>query len=175
MNRKLLRTITMLSLLIPIHSIGQLKPGSENEQSLLKKSEILDLMSQVGKLPAQQQNEKIEQLWTSDGGSKTPRSDFLYCAGFAYLDRYKAQACLGRAFENGYGIVQDYSDAYVWYTIALEHPIEDSAVREKIQAGKDRVKMTLLSVYPAPSDFELEELVKNKKEKIAQYQAEIGK
>ena len=173
MIRKLLLAITIISALAPPFSIGQLNPASENERSLLKKSEILDLMTQVGKVPARQQDEKIEQLWTSDGGSKTPRSDFLYCAGFAYLDRYKAQACLGRAFENGLGIVQDYSDAYAWYAIALEHPIEDTAVRDHIQAGKDRVKMTLLSVYPAPSDFELEELVKNQKEKIALYMKEI--
>jgi hypothetical protein len=31
------------------------------------------------------------------------------------------------------------------------------------------------SVYPAPSDYELEDLVKKQKEKIVEYAAEAGK
>ena len=173
MIMKLLLVITIISILTPLSAVGQLNPASENERTLLHKQEIIDLMIQTGRMPVQEQNEKIDRIWANNGGSETPRSDFLYCSGLAYLDHYKAQACLGRAFEKGQGIVQDYSDAYVWYAVALDHPIEDKAAREEIQAGKDRVKMILVSVYPAPSDFELEELVKKQKENIAQYQEEI--
>lgn len=173
MTKKLLLTV-MIFLLMPISVPGQLNPVSEDEKSLLNKSEILDLMLRLERMSIQQRNEKIDRLWANDDGGRTPRSDFLYCSGFAYLDHFKAQACLGRAFEKGQGIVQDYSDAYVWYTIALDHSIEDNAVRDKIQAAKSQVKMTLTSVYPAPSDFELDELVKKQKEKIVQYQKEIA-
>ena len=175
MTKKLLMTIAIIFVLSPISVIGQINPASEDEKSLLHKSEIIDLLTQVGRMSPQQQNDKIEELWANDSAGETPRSDFLYCSGFAYLDHFKAQACLGRAFENGHGIVQDYMDAYIWYTIALDHPIEDTAIKEKIQIAKDRVKMTLISVYPAPSDYELEDAVKKQKEKIVQYQAGIHK
>jgi len=172
--KKLLLTLTLVLVLVPISGLSQINPASEDEKSLLNKSEIIDLMTQVGRMLIQQRNEKIDRLWANDDDGKTPRSDFLYCSGLAYLDHFKAQACLGRAFENGHGIVQDYSDAFVWYTIALDHSIEDNAVRDKIQEARDRVKMTLISVYPAPSDYELEDAVKKQKEKIKQYQEEIS-
>lgn len=173
--KKLLPTLTLILVLTPISALSQANPASENEKSLLNKSEIIDLMTRLERMPAQERNEKIGQIWANDGAGKTPRSDFLYCSGFAYLDHYKAQACLGRAFEDGFGIVEDYMDAYVWYAIALDHAIEDAAFKEKIRAAKERVKMTLVSVYPAPSDYELDDAVKQQKEKIAQYQAEIVK
>jgi hypothetical protein len=167
--------LLLTTCIAPITVLGQgLKPASESERTLLNKSEIIELMIQAGQMSNQQQEEKIDQLWASDT-SKTPRSDFLYCAAIAYLDNYKAQACLGRAFENGSGIVSNLSDAYVWYAIALDHPVEDVNVKETIQARRDHVKQTLRSVYPAPSDYELEDLVKNQKEKIEEYAAEAGK
>jgi len=173
MLKKLLLTLTMILALASLCAFGQIKPASEEERTLLHKEEIIDCMIQAGRMSPDEQKDKVDRLWANDGGSQTPRSDFLYCYGFAYLDHYKAQACLGRAFENGIGIVQNYTDAYVWYTIALDHPVEDEAVWEKIETAKERVKMTLFSVYPAPSDFELDELVKKQKENIAQYQEEI--
>jgi len=167
MIKKLLLTITMM---LPVAVLAQeIKPASESEKTLLNKSEIIDLIKQVGQMSPQQRNEKIKQLCATDADSKTPRSDFLYCSAFAYLDHYKAQACLARAFENGRGIIQSYTDAYVWYTLALEHPIEDAGIKEKIQAGQDHIKMMLFSVYPAPSDYELEDEVKTQKEKIEEY------
>ena len=174
MIKKLLPTITTILLLAPISVLAQVNPASEDEKSLLHESEIIDLMARLRQMPPQQQKEKIDELWTNDSGDKTPRSDFLYCSGFAYLDNYKAQACLGRAFENGRGIVQDNMDAYVWYTIALDHPIDDMNFKEKLQSSQTHVKQVLVSVYPAPSDYELEEAVKKQKEKIEQYRAEIS-
>jgi len=167
-------TLVLIITLTPITVFGQdLKPASENERTLLNKSEIIELITQAVKISNQQQKEKIEQLWTADS-SKTPRSDFLYCSAFAYLDNYKAQACLGRAFENGIGIVSNLTDAYVWYAVALDHPIDDVSIKDTIQAGRARVKQMLISTYPAPSDYELEDLVKKQKEQIKQYPAEAG-
>jgi len=174
MQRKFFLTPIIALICIPTITIGQeIKPASESEQTLLNKSEIIELMIQAGQMPGQQQEEKIDRLWASDT-SKTPRSDFLYCTAFAYLDNYKAQACLGRAFEHGLGVVSDLTDAYVWYTIALEHSADDEDLKEKAAAGQTRVKMMLMSVYPSPSDFELEDLVKKQKGKIEEYSAEAG-
>ncbi|MBN2320640.1 MAG: hypothetical protein JXR49_16290 [Acidobacteria bacterium] len=171
--KKTILILTLILVLAPISVLAQINPASEDEKSLLHESEIIDLMARLEQMPVQQQKEKIEQLWANDKGSKTPRSDFLYCSGFAYLDHYKAQACLGRAFENGRGIVQDNMDAYIWYTIALDHTIDDAAFKEKLQARQTHIKQVLVSVYPAPSDYELEDAVKKQKEKIEQYTAEI--
>jgi hypothetical protein len=160
---------------VPITAFGQeIKPESESERTLLNKSEIIELMIQAGQMSDQQREEKIDQLWASDT-SKTPRSDFLYCTAIAYLDNYKAQACLGRAFENGNGIVGNLPDAYVWYSVALDHPIDDVNFKNTIQTRRDHVEQMLHSVYPAPSDYELEDLVKTQKEKIEEYAAEAGK
>jgi hypothetical protein len=176
MQRKFFLTLIIALICIPTITIGQeIKPASESERTLLNKSEIIELMIQAGQMPGQQQAEKIDQLWAANDNSKTPRSDFLYCTAFAYLDNYKAQACLGRAFENGNGIVSDLSDAYVWYSVALDHPIDDVNIKKTIQAGRLRVNQMLHSTYPAPSDYELEDLVKKQKEKIAEYTAEAGK
>ena len=173
MIKKLLLAITTILLLAQISVLAQINPASEEEKSLLHESEIIDLMARLEQMSPQQQKEKIDELWADDSGDKTPRSDFLYCSGFAYLDNYKAQACLGRAFENGHGIVQDNMDAYIWYTIALDHPIDDKAFKEKVQASQTHIKQVLVSVYPAPSDYELEEAVKKQREKIEQYRAEL--
>jgi TPR repeat protein len=168
--------LILTTAIAPIAALGQgLKPASESERTLLNKSEIIELMIQAGKMPGQQQAEKIDQLWAAGDNSKTPRSDFLYCTAFAYLDNYKAQACLGRAYENGNGIVSNLPDAYVWYSVALDHPIDDANVKDTIQTGRDHVAQMMHSVYPAPSDYELEDLVKKQKEKIVEYAAEAGK
>ena len=177
MFKQLLLTATItLSITLALNAAtGQeIKPASESEQTLLNKSETIALMNQVKSMSSQQQKEKINQVWVTDTNSKTPRSDFLYCSAFAYLNDYKAQACLARAFENGRGIGSNLTDAYVWYTIALEHSINDAALKSDIESGQARVKTMLLSVYPAPSDFELEEAVKKQKEKVEEYRAEAG-
>jgi len=177
MYRKFILAVTIpLALTLALMTaIGQeIKPASESEQTLLNKSETIALMNQVKSMSSQQQKEKINQVWMADTNSKTPRSDFLYCSAFAYLNDYKAQACLARAFENGRGIVSNLTDAYVWYTIALEHSANDAALESEIESGQARVKTMLLSVYPAPSDFELEEAVTNQKEKIEEYAAGAG-
>ncbi len=177
MNRLyLFAIIAALSIaLIPPAAIGQdFGIDSENDKTRLNTDEITKLMIQVGRLPVPEQNSRMDRLWKNPSGSQTPRSDFLFCVGLAYLGNYKAQAYLGGAFEHGRGIVSDSYESYVWYTIALENPIDDEEVEQKVREGKDRVKLGLISVYPAPSNQELEELVTGQKGRITEYQADIG-
>jgi hypothetical protein len=164
------KLLLMIALILPITVFGQeIKPASESEHTLLNKSETIALIKQVAPMPVAKQKEKVAQLWAADADSKTPRSDFLYCTAFAYLNYPQAQACLARAFENGHGIVSNLTDAYVWYTVALENPAISSDLKDKVEAEQTRIKMTLFSVYPTPTDFELEEAVKKQQELIKEY------
>ena len=154
--------------------VGQdLKAVSENEQTRLSRDEITKLMIQVGSVPVAEQNRKIDLLWADKAGDKTPRSDFLFCMGMAYLGNYKAQAYLGRAFEAGKGIVIDFYESYVWHSIALSNAVDDREAEQKIQSDKDRIKQLLVSVYPSPSDQELDELIEARKQEITECMAEI--
>jgi hypothetical protein len=160
--------------LLPTTVSGQgLKAESENDQTRLSKDEITRLMIQIGRVPVVEQDHKIEGIWRDQSGSKTPRSDFLFCVGLAYLGNHKAQACLGRAYEKGIGIVQDPTEAYVWYSIALDNPIDNKELKEKIQADRQRIKQGLVSMYPAPSDEDLADLVEAQKHRMTEYLAEI--
>jgi hypothetical protein len=161
--------------LIPSSAGGQdFGAESEKEKTRLDKDEITKLMIQVGRMPVPEQNSRMDRLWKDPSGSETPRSDFLFCAGLAYLGNYKAQACLGGAYENGRGIVSDSYESYVWYTVALDNPIDDPEAVQNIKEARDRVKFGLISVYPAPSDQELDKLVTTQKDRISEYQAETG-
>ena len=75
--------------------------------------------------------------------------------------------------ENGRGIVVDASESYVWYSIALDNAVDDDEAKKNIQERRERVKMGLISVYPAPSDHELEGYVEAQKNRITEYLAEI--
>ena len=161
--------------LVPLTASGQdLGAVSEDEQTRLDKEEITKLMLEVGRLPVPERDSRMDRIWKDPSGSKTPRSDFLFCAGLAYLGNYRAQAYLGSAFEKGRGIVGDSYESYVWYSIALDNSIEDADERREIRKARDRVKLGLVSVYPAPSDQELEELVEAQKHRIAEYLTEVG-
>ncbi len=176
MNKFLcLAVMIVLSIaLIPLAAIGQeIRAESESELTRPDKDQITGLMIQVKRMPVQEQDSKVNRLWKDPSGSKTPRSDFLFCVGFAYLGNHKAQAYLGSAFENGRGIVRDTYESYVWYSIALDNPATDNDAKQKIREGRERIKQELISVYPAPSDYELEELVEEQKQRIAEYLAEI--
>ena len=150
-----------------------LSDASESGNARLYKASIISLMVQVGRMSILQQNQKIDNILENQSGSKTPRSDFLFCSGLAYLGDDRAQACLGSAFENGRGIVEDIREAYVWYSIALDNPNTEKAIRQKIQEDIDRVKKALRSTTPAPTEAELDDLVKTQKEQMILYIAEI--
>jgi hypothetical protein len=176
MIRKLLlmAALALPFLLKPVlMSVRTSKAASSEEGTKLTKDEIAMLMVQVGRLPVVQQDRKMDVIWENPGGSQTPRSDFLFSTGFAYLGNYKAQAHLGYAFENGRGVEKDLSDAYVWYCIALDNPIDDSSIKQKIRADRERVKKALLSVSPNKTEKELEDLVRAQKALRMEYLAEI--
>ena len=178
MNKSLWLTVMLvLSLsVIPLTAVGQdLKAASENEKTRLEKEEITKLMIQVRRLPVSEQESRMGRIWKDPSGSKTPRSDFLFCVGLAYLGNYKAQAYLGSAYESGRGIVTDSYESYVWYLVALQNASGDAEAEQKLRKDRDRIKMSLVSVYPAPSDEELDELVKERLHRITEYQSEIGK
>jgi hypothetical protein len=148
-------------------------PASGGERTKLGKDEITMLMIQVGRMPVAVQDRKMKIIWAYLPESETPRSDFLFCTGFAYLGNYKAQACLGNAFENGKGTEKDLVDAFVWYSIALDNPIDDSAAKRKIQEDGDRIKRELLSGSPAKTEKELSDFIKAQKEFKTECLAEI--
>jgi hypothetical protein len=149
--------------------------GSEDAKTRPNKQEITDLMAQINRLPGPQQNSKIDQILTDQAGSKTPRSDFMFCTGLAYLGNAKAQACAAKAYESGLGVVEDLSEAYTWYALAHETRIANESEAQKVEEARDRVKQRLVSIYPAPTDEDLEAQVNAQKTKIAQYQSEIKK
>ena len=120
-------------------------------------------------LPEKQQNENLDVILRSAADSKTPRSNFLFCVGSAYLGNGKAQQCLGRAYENGRGVVEDQMEAYTWFALAAGSKVSGS------DADLERVKTRLLSKYPAPTDEEFENQVSDLKDRISQYQAAVKK
>lgn len=149
--------------------------SSEDAKTRLNKQEVITSMVNAARIPAQQQTNRVDAILATPSGSKAPRSDFLFCTGLAYLGNYKAQYCVGNAYENARGIVEDLSEAYVWYAIAVESHPADKTVEQKIEAERDRLKTKLQSIYPAPTDEELDDLVKAQKLRIGQYQEEVRK
>ncbi len=176
MSKKLLLAVLVtysLALTSLTYAAQGLTPKSENEKTRLSKEEITTLMINTARLPIKEQESRMDLIWTGKADSKTPRSDFLFCTGLAYTGNYKAQVYLGRAYENGTGIVEDHLEAYLWYSIALDNSIDEKEIAKEIQADRDRVKTNLLSFYPAPSEEELDDSVKEQKQRMVEYQAEI--
>lgn len=162
-------TALILFLCINYASTAAQVPVASSEKTFtrLDKQEIIGLMAQVSDIPDREQNNKLDQLLKKPSGSQTPRSDFLFCMGLAYLGNQKAQKCVGNAYEKGRGIVEDLLEAYTWFALSQEHKAVDS------KAELARVKTILVSTYPAPSDDELDEMVKAQKRRISQYQDEF--
>jgi len=150
-------------------------PVSEDAKTRLNKPETLDWMRTIGRMARAQQDSRMETLANGRPDSKTPRSDFMFCSGLAYLGNPKAQACVARAYEHGIGIIEDLTEAHVWYTVALENSAGDAAARERLQSDLDRISLRLHSTYPSPSEEELEDLVKAEKDRITQYRDELKK
>jgi hypothetical protein len=174
-KRLLLTAMIALPLaLMPKMAAGQAsKSAPERERTELAKDDITTLMIMVGRRPVVEQDWRMERIWEDMAGSQTPRSDFFFCTGYAYLGNYKAQACLGNAYENGRGVQRHVADAYVWYSIALDNPINDEVDRQKIRAGRDRTKKVLLTGTPARTEKELDGMVKAQKELKIECLAEI--
>jgi hypothetical protein len=148
---------------------------SEDVKARLNKQEITDLMIQASRMTGPQQNEKMTQILKNPADSKTPRSDFAFCTGLAYLGNYKAQICVANALENGRGIVEDLSEAYAWYAIASESKAANESEIKKAEDERERVKEKLVSAYPHPTEDDLADLVNSQNTRIAQYQDQIKK
>jgi hypothetical protein len=175
MIRKLLLTMIIALPLMIAQSRAQ---ESEDSKARLNKQETLDLMTQSGRMPPQQQKAKIDSMWagsTSPEVSKTPRSDFLFCLGLAFLGNYKAQRCVGSDYEHGIGIVEDLLEALAWYSVALENPTVDESAKGILEADKERVKARLLAAYPHPTEDELDDMTKALQTRIRQYQEDAKK
>lgn len=161
---------TMLSTAAVLLTFTLMAAAQEDVKTRLDNKEILDAIATTEQMPAAQQDAKIEGLWKDPSATKTPRTDFLFCTGLAYRGDYRAQRCVGYAYENGIGIVEDLSEAYAWYTVALENPKTAEAAKPLIEGDKGRVQAALTSGYPSPTEDELEDLVRSLKNRIAELQ-----
>ena len=173
MRRFLLIAVIALPILFA-HSALAAQAASEDAKSRPNKQEITDWMVQ-NRLPGPQQSGKIDQILANQAGSKTPRSDFMFCTGLAYLGNAKAQACVAKAYEAGLGVVEDLSEAYTWYALACETRSAEASEAQKVEEARDQLKLRLLSTYPHPTEEELDDQVNAQKTRIARYQAEIKK
>jgi TPR repeat protein len=149
--------------------------AAEQVKTRLNKQEIIEQMLKAGQMSAQQRDSKVDALWQNPSASNTPRSDFLFCMGLAYLGNYKAQRCVAGAYESGRGIVEDQSEAYTWYAVALENKIPDPKHEQIIAADEDRVKTRLLAAYPHPTEDELDDMVSAQKTRMTQFQDDMKK
>ncbi len=149
--------------------------GSEEARTRPNKEEISALTLEASRMSAREQESRLAQILKDQAGSKTPRSDFMFCTGLAYLGNYKAQRCVGYAYENGIGVVEDLTEAYTWYEIALSNSIPDEADAQKAEEDRDRTRDRLVSAYPHPTEDELNDLVNAQKSRIAQYQEQLKK
>jgi TPR repeat protein len=174
MIKRLFFMATMMVALSTIPVPAPAQGGPEDVKARPNKQDIMDQMTAAGQISASQRNSRLDQILSGQPG-KAPRSDFMFCLGSAYLGNYKAQRCLGKAYEKGLGIVEDVSEAYTWYSVALENQSADKSAQKEIESDRDRVRDRLFSSYPAPTDDDLEDLVKAQKSRIAQYQSEVKK
>jgi hypothetical protein len=169
------KSLLIMIIAFPL-TLAQLRAqDSEDTKARPNKQEILNLMTSTGKMPAQQQSAKLDSIRQDSSGSKTPRSDFLFCVGLAYRGNYKAQRCVASDFEHGTGIVEDLSEAYAWYSVALENPRIDESSKAMLESDKERVKTRLLSAYPHPTEDDLDDMVNTQKSRIEQYNQDARK
>ncbi len=133
-------------------------------------AEVLEWMRLKGPMTAAERGSALEEILArmTAGGGATPRSDFLTSAAFAHRGDGRAQYCLGMAYEKGLGVVEDPTDAYVWYALAARSGYAAAA------EARERVKTLLVSVYPAPTDDDLDTLTQAAADTIARLGAEAG-
>lgn len=167
------RRIFSIALLVIFSQLAM--AGSEDVKTRPNKDEIADLVLKASRMSVLEQNSRMDQILSNQAGSRSPRSDFLLCTGLAYLGNYKAQMCVGTAYEKGLGVVEDLSEAYTWYELSLGNNITDEADAGKAETDRDRAKERLVSAYPHPTEDELSDMVNAQKSRIAQYQEEIKK
>lgn len=151
------------------------KPSADAELVKTRpgKEEILEAMVSASKMTRRQRDFAMDRASKRNGDGTTPRSDFLYCLGAAFLGDINAQICLANAYEKGIGIVDDATDAYVWYSIALTGPITDSAVDKQVRAARQRMNSKLVQGYPSPTEDELDALVQKELSRMREFQEQL--
>lgn len=167
----MIRRLVLVALFLTLSHV--VIAGSEDVKTIPDREEIANMMLQASRMSAQEQDNRVTQILKNQADSKTPRSDFMFCTGLAYLGNYKAQLCTGYAYENGIGIVDDLPSAYTWYEMALANRIADDADAKRAEADRDRAKERLLSAYPHPTEDDLADMVNAQKTRIAQYQEQL--
>lgn len=152
-------------------AIAQQPSVSEETVTRPDKDEIILWMNYTARMPEKERNEKLDAILKNASGSdsKTPRSDFMTCIGLAYWGNGKAQKCVALSYEKSFGIVEDFLEAHAWYALAVSHKIEGS------EESLERIKTRLVSVYPAPTDDELDAQAAALKNQILKYQTEAKK
>jgi TPR repeat protein len=176
LKRFLLAAIIALPVVFAQSALSAQAPAaSEDAKTRPTRQEITALMTQVSKMSAPQQNGKIDQILADQAGSKSPRSDFLFCTGLAYTGNAKAQMCVAKAYESGIGVVEDLLEAHTWFALACQTGFSDAAEAQKAEEIRDRIKERLISAYPHPTEEELDDQITALKAKIAQHHAETPK
>ena len=173
-KRFLLAAVMALPVVFAQSAVSAQEPaGAEGAKSRPTRQEITLQTVQVSKMTAQQQKSKLDQILADQAGSKTPRSDFLYCIGLAHLGNAKAQVCVAKAYENGFGVVEDLLEAHAWYALACQTGFADASDAQKAEEVRDLVKGRLISAYPHPTEEELDDQVNALKAKIDQHQSDM--
>jgi TPR repeat protein len=134
-------------------------------------TEIVEWMGRTASMTEAERASALDAILArmTAGGGETPRTDFMTCAALAHRGEGRAQYCVGQAYENGTGVVEDPTDAYVWYALAARAGYGAGA------EARERVKTLLVSVYPAPTDEELGALEAAALEAVARLGAEARK
>lgn len=170
MYRKLILAFIVSALLSLGATFAVQEPAApEQVRTRPNKQEIIDWITKARATAPSESEARVDTILKQSSAGSTPRSDFTFCFGLAHLGHPKAQVCTARAYEFAWGVVEDLSEAYAWYAIAAESASGGASAQELASAGRDRVKNKLLSVYPAPSDDDLDDLVREQKSRIEQY------
>jgi TPR repeat protein len=170
----MIRSIKLAAILALPLVLAHAMAADEDSKTRLDNKEIMEQMIQSARMPAQQQNEKLGLILKNQSDSKTPRSDFLFCTGLAYWGNHQAQACVGKAYESGIGVVEDLIEAYVWYSLAQEKSSDQSS-NQNSQDYPQHLKEKLQTAYPFPSDDDLDNQLKAQQNRIKQFQSDLRK
>ncbi len=79
--------------------------------------------------PADQFNKALHHLLGTQGESKSPTTAFLMFEELANQDFAAAQHMVGKLYETGNGVDQDYTQAWYWYQRAVTNGFASSQTR----------------------------------------------
>jgi hypothetical protein len=170
MSRKLATTVIIAIIAVTFTLTLSIAAEKESEDVNTRpgKKEVLELMVKSAQMSGKQQNDQLTAIVKNQSKSNTPRSDFLFCLGLAYWNNVQAQKCAGKAYETGRGIIEDFSEAYSWYSLALAKSPDKNT-----EADQQRMQDKMRVVYPFPSDDDLEQQILAAQDRVKEYQSEV--